>query len=70
MARAQNIRNRKNSPNEYQLIRAGFVRRGTTIAEWARGCGVRPSTAYDALKGRRAGNRSNEIIAMAKEFIA
>ena len=70
MALTQNMRNAKTGHVSYQALRAGFIARGTTIAAWAREEGIRPSSAYDAFKGRRRGKRSRMIVQKAESFIA
>ena len=73
MARRQNRRNRKNrkpAPGvDYRRIRAGLIARATNVAEWSRANGIRPSTAYDALRGRRTGIESTDIVRRAMEFM-
>lgn len=69
MARTKNRRKPKNLTADYRRIRAGFVARGTTVAEWATACGIRPSSAYDALRGRRTGPISAEIVRRALEYV-
>jgi hypothetical protein len=54
---------------KYNRLRAGLIRRGHTIASWARLTGYRVSSVYDAAKGNRAGVKSVRIQKQLEDFI-
>jgi hypothetical protein len=52
----------------YADIRAGMVRRGTSLYGWARKHGHRYTTVISAAKGERRGKKSQRIKAAAITF--
>lgn len=52
----------------YQATRAALIKKGFTIASWARRHGFKPSTVYDAVRGRRSGIVAVKIVNSLEAF--
>lgn len=53
----------------YRRLRAQLVRRGTSLAAWARRHGYRVSTVYDAARGTRRGPVAASIVRRLEETL-
>ncbi len=59
----------QNANKSYAETRAALLRRGFTLASWARARRHRPSTVYDSVKGLRHGLVATKIRYQLEKFL-